>query len=194
MKIKVGSLIIFGISLWFLATPFASAHVIVQPKQVGIGATETFTVSVPTEKDNPTVGLRLVLPAGLEEVTPIVKSSWKIDVKKDGDKVTEINWTGGSIPPDQADQFSFRAQAPANPTDLKWKAYQTYQDGSTVNWDQDPSSASDKKDEGTPYSVTNVVNDLNSNNSKIDKTSWILGGVAIALAIISLGLSFMRKN
>lgn len=75
----------FGIilsCLLFLGVAKASAHVIVNPKSVGIGSVQTFTVSVPTEKDNPTVGLRLLIPRSVADVTPLVKPGWTITTKK----------------------------------------------------------------------------------------------------------------
>ena len=48
------------------------------------------------------IDVRLIVPDNLESVSPNVKPGWKIDVKKTGEgdnaKVTEIAWTGGSIP------------------------------------------------------------------------------------------------
>lgn len=148
--------------LLFVAVP-AFAHVVVKPDTVGVAAWQTFTVGVPSEKDNPTVGLRLVIPDGLAHVSPNVKPGWTITMKKSGSgedaTVTEIDWTGGSIPAGQRDDFLFSAQVPANETTLKWKAYQAYQDGTVVSWDQEPSTKNGEKSE-TPYSTTKVINDL----------------------------------
>ena len=103
-KVIIGTGVVM--SLLLSATP-AFAHVVVKPNAVGVGAFQTFTVGVPNEKDNPTVGVRLVIPEGMKFVSPNVKPGWTIDVKKTGDGenavVTEINWTGGSIPAGQRD-------------------------------------------------------------------------------------------
>src|SRR5262245_35655513 len=60
----------------------ASAHVVVKPSQVGTAAYQTFDMGVPAEKDLPTVGLKLILPSGLNEVTPNVKNGWQVHVVK----------------------------------------------------------------------------------------------------------------
>jgi len=166
------------------------AHVEVKPDSVGVAASQTFTVEVPTEKDNPTVGLKLVLPSGLQEVTPVVKSGWTIEVKKSGTgdsaQVSEINWTGGSIPTDQMDLFSFRAQVPSKEITLQWKAYQTYQDGSVVSWDQNPSGSDDSTGDKGPYSETKIVNDLNEPSiakSWVDQITPYVAVLALALAV-----------
>ena len=175
----------------------ASAHVVVKPNSVGVAAFLTFTVGVPNEKDTDTVGVRLVLPGGLAEVSPSVKPGWTIAIKKEGDgdnaKVTEINWTGGSIPAEQRDDFTFSAQVPASPTTLQWKAYQTYKDGTVVSWDQDPSSIK-KGEEGTPFSTTAVVNDLGDPASPKDTPARTLGIVALALSVLGLAMQWKGQQ
>jgi len=197
---------ILGLSL---SASFAFAHVVVKPNQAGIGAFQTFTIGVPSEKDNPTVALKLLLPEGLGSVSPNVKPGWKIDVKKNGDgedaTVTEIDWTGGSIPAGLRDDFFFSAQVPAKETTLNWKAYQTYQDGSVVSWDQTPDpkmsddqrEAMEKKNMG-PLSQTNVVNDLQPTSQPTTpisdtKTPLMVGIVALALAATSLAMQLRKK-
>lgn len=187
-----------------------SAHVVVKPAQVGIGSFQTFTMGVPVEKDIPTTGLRLVIPEGLNYVTPNVKQGWKIEVKKTGTgedaKVIEITWTGGSIPAGQRDEFLFSAKVPATETSLNWKAYQTYSDGMVVAWDHDPAAAKSDDDESLPpYSVTKVINDLvvtsapmtpqmdESQGRTHQKTDTAVAYVALALGAVALALSLRKR-
>lgn len=173
-----------------------SAHVVVSPSEVGAGAFQTFTTSVPNEKNVPTTALRLVIPDGLKEVMPTVKPGWKITVKKSGDDVTEIDWKGGSIPVGMRDEFTFSAQAPADATTLQWKVYQTYADKTVVSWDQTPTSGDEDDDSGSsgPYSTTKVINDLSDSASATNSSAsgnnqagaYVLAGVALALAIMAL--------
>ena len=175
----------------------ASAHVTVRPSSVGIGAFQTFTVGVPVEKDQPTIGLKLLIPAGLQEVVPTVKAGWTIDTKKSGDAVTEIDWTGGSIPAERRDDFSFSAQAPAKPTDIDWKAYQMYQDGSIISLDMTPSSSMAEASSTGPYSVTNVVDDLTASsmttktNNNVFIGAYAVGFIAFITAVV--GIAFKRS-
>lgn len=101
-----------------------------KPAQVGVAAYQTFTAGVPNEKDIPTTGLRVVIPEGMTSVMPIVKPGWTISTKtvKVGDKenVSEIIWSGGSIPAGQRDEFGFSAKSPASEATVQWKTYQTY--------------------------------------------------------------------
>ena len=71
-----------------LATPgLALAHVVVKPSEALTGAYQTFTTSVPNEKDIPTIGIRLVIPESVESVTPTVKPGWEITTVKTGKKM-----------------------------------------------------------------------------------------------------------
>lgn len=146
----------------------ASAHVSVSPKEVGVGKYQTYSVSVPSEKDISTTGLRLVIPAGLESVSPTVKPGWTINtVTGENDAITEIRWTGGNIPGHFRDDFTFSAKAPAKETTLYWKAYQTYRDGTVVAWELLPTQEQPKGADGAPdfsasgpASSTAIINDL----------------------------------
>lgn len=187
---------IVGASLLFTSQAFA--HTTVKPTSVGIGKFQTFTVSAPTEKTIPTIGVRLVLPEGLNHVSPNVKQGWKVEIKKeiiDGEeKVTEIIWTGGNIPAEMRDEFNFSAQVPSKPTMLNWKAYQTYKDGTVVAWDQDPSTenSADPMENVGPYSKTEVIDDLTNTNSavsSIEDQNNSTATTAIVLSIIALVFS-----
>lgn len=201
-KLIIGTVI--TASLLLSASP-AFAHVSIRPKEVGVGVYQVFSVGVPVEKDSPTTEVRLVIPEGLHSVMPNVKPGWEIEVKTKGEgenaKVTEIIWSGGSIPPGQRDDFLFSAQAPAKESTVVWKAYQTYEDGSVVAWDQNPQKedahSGDFSEKG-PYSETKIINDLapsaKNENVKVESAAGnlplILGVVAVALA----GAAFWKRK
>lgn len=225
MKKIITTLTSVAVLLFVLVTP-AFAHVTVKPNQAGVAAFQTFTMGVPNEKDNPTVSLRLVIPEGLEYVSPNVKPGWTINVKKTGEgeeaKVTEISWTGGSIPAGQRDDFLLSAKVPATETTINWKAYQTYENGDVVSWDQNPDAMKNMTDEQKeenektgkgPYSSTKIINDLTgsspSNESHSmkenntmsstdisDKTQWLFGIsiAALALSVVSLGMQLKNRK
>lgn len=191
--------------LFVITMSNVSAHVVVRPKEVGVGTFQTFTIGVPVEKEVPTTGLRLVIPEGLNHVTPNVKPGWTISLKKSGEgeeaKVTEISWEGGSIPSGQRDDFFFSAQVPSDETTVSWKAYQTYQDGSIVAWDQNPTAASDEEMANIgPYSETEVVNDLATTSDESEEkdtsstTPVVISVLALILAGIALGMQIIKKK
>jgi uncharacterized protein YcnI len=188
--------------------PQALAHVVVKPSEVGVAAWQTFTVGVPNEKDNPTVGVRLLIPEGLQWVTPNVKPGWKVEVKKEEKNgqqlVKEIIWTGGAIPVGQRDDFFFSAKAPEKVGEIVWKAYQTYQDGSVVSWDKESKGHHDVFDfakEG-PYSKTTVVDDLGGASERVEKktsdasanTQVLVSYGAFVMAFVALIISLKRRN
>jgi uncharacterized protein YcnI len=172
----------------------AFAHVVVTPAKAGIGERTTFNISVPNEKQVNVTGLRLAIPAGLDDVSPTVHPGWTITTTKDdGGNVTEISWTGGAIPAGQRDDFTFRAQTPADKTSLNWKAYQTYADGTIVAWDQKPGGAESESGNSGPYSVTRIADDLSTDST--DKSSpstsstllpLIISLAALALSVVAL--------
>lgn len=195
-----------GVVIFFLSiSPYAEAHVVVKPNQVGVGAFQTFTVGVPNERDNATVGVRLVIPEGLAFVSPNVKPGWNIEVKKNGTgenaNVTEIIWSKGSIPAGQRDDFNFSAQVPTNPTIIQWKTYQTYADGTIIAWDQKPADKETDDDSGTngPYSETKIIDDLSKpelvNNSGIpsNRTAIMISVAALVVSMIALAVPFYKK-
>ncbi len=200
------------------------AHVVVKPNTVGVAAFQTFTVGVPNEKATPTTQVRLVIPEGLHHVSPNVKPGWKIEIKKttaegsSEERVSEIIWSGGSIPVGQRDDFAFSAQAPAQEGSIQWKAYQTYGDGVTVAWDaskeSQPKNADGSPDFSTvgPYSETTVKNDLaaaaNPGHPNAQEPAMVQTAesapksnraetfsiIALVLATVSLGLQSMKKH
>ena len=195
----LGLLSRIGATLALVLIPaVASAHVVVTPKQAGIGESVDFSTSVPNEKDQPVIALKLLIPAGLKEVSPNVKPGWTVTVTPadtDGDGVTEIDWTGGSIPVNERDEFVFSAQVPASPTTLQWKAYQTYADGSVVHWDQAPVGDSDDANGAAgPYSQTKIVDDLNVKPAhNYDDLALGLASGALVLSVVAVGLSRRRS-
>jgi uncharacterized protein YcnI len=198
---KIVVIFVSVILTFFLTSPLAFAHVVVKPAQVGIGAFQTFTVGVPNEKDNPIVGLRLVIPEGVQQVTPNEKPGWTITMKKTGDgentKVTEITWTGGSVAAGLRDDFLFSVQVPSKETQLVWKAYQTYENGEVISWDQTPTK--EEKDDDSamkgPYSQTEIIDDLKTSKKEVpsNNNALQLSIIALALAAVSLALQLRKK-
>lgn len=184
------------------------AHVVVKPNEVKPSTYQTFTIGVPNEKESSTTSVKLIIPEGVRSVMPNVKPGWKISVVKDGEseaaKVTEINWTGGTVPVGQREEFLFSAQTPANESTIYWKAYQTYSDGTVVSWDQEAGSdshgqaAEPNKGPASQTKVANVVVPGEKitvpSNQNEAKQALGVSIVAIALAALSLGMQFFRHT
>jgi uncharacterized protein YcnI len=138
----VGALLAVSASAW--------AHVVVSPEEVRAGDYETLTVSVPTEKEIPTTEIRIEVPEGflLSGVQPV--PGWEYSFEEDGGIVTAVTFSGGEIRPREFQQFLVQTQAPEEPGEYLWKAIQTYEDGSVVEWVGAPESEE-------PASVIEVV-------------------------------------
>src|SRR4028119_1089442 len=122
-----------------LAAP-AGAHVVVSPEGGTADASETLTVSVPTEKEVPTTEIRVEVPEGflLSGVQPV--PGWEHAFEEDGGIVTAVTFSGGEIGPREFQQFLVQAEAPAGPGGDPRRAAQTYEDGSVVEWTGAPDS------------------------------------------------------
>ena len=195
--ITSGIIVAIAVSLLPQAT---FAHVVVKPNEVKPGAFQTFTVSVPNEKDTPTTALKLEVPAGLKHVTPTVKPGWQIALEKEGESATvkTISWTGGAVPAGLRDDFTFSAQVPSEATTLQWKAHQTYESG-IVSWDleegQQPTTADGKPDFSTagPLSTTKVTTEATPPNPA-EQTANRAFYVAVAGILISLSSLFLATR
>ncbi len=180
----------------FLFAATASAHSVVSPSETFTSKNETFSISVPTEEEVPTIGVRLLVPPEIDRVRPIVKPGWRIQLKKDvAGKITEIIWSGGSIPADQKDVFTFSGRAPATSTTLVWKVYQTYRGGKIVAWDRDPQDLREGEESvATPYSTTVVKNQADDQKSPdSSRLPLTFSLVALALAAFSLVRSYSKR-
>lgn len=207
------SLIAFGLSVGLVASVLSStaaAHVVVKPAEAPVASFQTFTVSVPSERDLPTTEVKLVLPKELKHVSPTVKQGWQIDVEKEGDgemaQIVSLTWSGSEVPADFRDDFTFSAQTPSKPADLQWRAYQTYEDGQVVAWDlakdKQPKKADGSPDFSTsgPFSVTSITAQpptggvaTSGQDNNTAERAFAMSTVGIALGLIGIFLATRRK-
>ncbi|MFB6367050.1 YcnI family protein [Paenibacillus elgii] len=147
----------FALALGLLASMlgggFASAHVTVLPKETTQGSYEKFAVRVPTEKDIPTVKIEVKFPLDSVSISRFEpKPGWKYELTKDANnKITGVVWTasGEGLGATEFGEFYMQGKVADTATAITWKAYQTYKDGSVVEWVG--ADGSDK-----PASVTKV--------------------------------------
>ncbi len=111
------------------------AHVTISPRQSTAGKTETYTIRVPTERGSPTVRIEAEFPMGLTVSDLEAKAGWEISpTMNDEGRMVGAVWSGGSIPPGQAEEFSFQAMNPSEETTLVWEVVQIHADGSRAEW------------------------------------------------------------
>jgi len=143
----VGALTVAGLAI----AGTASAHVTVSPTSLPQGATAELTFKVPNEESKAnTVELQLQIPTAhpIAQVLAKPVPGWTITehtvtlakplTTDDGTFTTaveEIDWTGGSIPPGEYQDFQISVDPlPTDTTQLVFKAVQTYSDGDVVRW------------------------------------------------------------
>ena len=171
----------------------ASAHVTVDPSQVPENSWQKFTIKVPTEKDIPTTKVQVVVPDKAEIMSLEPAAGWSYTTEKDsGGKITSVTWSndGKGLLPGEFMEFNIMAKVDDNAKELRWKAYQTYQDGSVVKW-------IGPEDSDHPASVTKVTATEEQNSeAKNENASWplILSIVAAVLSVVALVISLVKKR
>ncbi|MFC4504325.1 MULTISPECIES: YcnI family protein [Streptomyces] len=146
----------------------ASAHVTVHPESYAKGATDgLLTFRVPNEEDTAaTTKVQVFLPTDHPVlgvlVTPhdgwtakVTTTKLKTPVKTDDGTITEaaseITWTGGKIGAGQFEDFDVAfGQLPEDAGQLAFKTLQTYSDGKTVRWIEEPEAGADEPENPAP--------------------------------------------
>jgi uncharacterized protein YcnI len=208
----------------------ASAHVTISPDSAPKGAgDQVITFQVPNEMDNAnTVGFRVQFPTDhpIAAISPQVVPGWTSKVTTthlatpittdDGtvtDVVSEVDWTGGSIPPGDFGAFPVLAEGlPKDVDSLTIKAIQVYDNGQDVNWiDETPAggtepdhpapvlkltaTASDDAGNSEPAGVTTTVSASSTASattnpsSSSSSSSNALAAVGIILAVVALAVA-----
>ncbi|WP_282941198.1 YcnI family protein [Paenibacillus sp. RC67] len=150
---KMNMILMICLLFTMLGGGIASAHVTVLPSESVQGSYEKFTVRVPNEKDIPTVKVEVKFQLDSVSISRFEpKPGWKYDLTKDASgKITAVTWTatGDGLSATEFGDFNMQGKVADNATSINWKAYQTYKDGSVVEWVG--AAGSDK-----PASVTKV--------------------------------------
>jgi uncharacterized protein YcnI len=111
----------------------ASAHVTVWPRQSRAGATERYTVRVPTEGAVPTVAVDLEIPSDVTVTGVLAPTGHSYEVVREGPRITRITWRQ-EIKPGEVGEFVFFARNPKGAIPLTWRAHQHLKDGSVNDW------------------------------------------------------------
>ncbi len=186
--------------LMLVVTSVASAHVRVLPEEVPAGTFEVFTVRVPTEKDIPTTGVRVEIPEGftISRVQPV--PGWDYELEEQAGVVSAITWSGGEIGSTEFQQFAVQGQTPEQSGEYPWRAFQTYEDGSVVEWiepedSEEPASLVRVTEGGPNDSATqdSASEDLPGTNEIFSIAAYGGLGVGILALIVAL-VALLRRN
>lgn len=121
------------ISAWLVAfAGIATAHVTIRPAEASAGAETLYTIRVPTEGAVTTTGVELIVPEGVT-ILSVGGGAGSYQIRPSGGGATAIVWKA-EIPPGHHAEFTFTARNPASGTEIAWKAFQLYQDGTRAEW------------------------------------------------------------
>lgn len=217
----------------------ASAHVTVSPDSLPKGSTAELTFKVPNEESNATtteVQFQIPTDHPIAQVLPKQIPGWTVTVKTttlakplktdDGTfttAVSEIDWTGGTIPVGQYQDFQISVDPLPTDTDqLVFKAVQTYSNGDIVRWidltqagQPDPDhpapvltlTAARSADSGatgsagtaagstpTADSTTAAAANSSSGGGGSDTTGIVLGALGLAAGLAALALNLLTRR
>jgi periplasmic copper chaperone A len=195
----VGALTLAGLAI--AAT--ASAHVTVSPTSLPQGSTAELTFKVPNEESKAnTVKLQLQIPTAYPIAQVLAKPvpGWTITehtvtlakplTTDDGTFTTavdEIDWTGGSVPPGEYQDFQISVDPlPTDTTQLVFKAVQTYSNGDVVRWiDLSTSSDSDPEHPAPVLTLTPVSASASASSEAATSPATVTATPTVASASAS---------
>ncbi|MFJ4006123.1 YcnI family protein [Streptomyces sp. NPDC090023] len=183
---RVGALTVLTAAGLVAAAGVASAHVTVHPESYAKGATDgVLTFRVPNEQDDAsTTKVQVFLPSGHPVLGVLVSphDGWSAKVTNtklrtpvktdDGtitDAVSEVTWTGGRIEPGRFEDFDIAfGQLPDGTDRLTFKTLQTYSDGKTVRWIEEPAQGEEEPENPAPVLTLTAEDGQNSRNDASD--------------------------
>ena len=112
-------------------------HVSIWPRQSAAGATERYTVRVPTEGKVMTVGAEMEAPEGVTIETVAMPAGWTYELKRVDNRIVGISWKM-DIKPGEFAEFSFVARNPRNQEQIVWTLRQHFADGTVTDFTKGP--------------------------------------------------------
>ncbi len=209
------------LALLLLALP-AAAHVTLNPREAVAGY-QVFEVRVPTEREVATTSVQLIVPEGVhiggilplpgwayetikehmseteDDAAATKTSEHEEDAHEEEAEITSITWSGGAIKPGEYQSFYISTRYQGDPSQLIWKAYQTYADGDVVAWDDatdgHPAPRVTILKETKLDALTAAVNELQAAkplDNKVILLTWLVVGSAL-LSVASFALSLRKR-
>ena len=128
---------------------FAHAHVSITPRASTHGATEKYTVRIPSEGKVATVAAEMDVPEGV--IVEVLQSpvGWKHEVKRADDRIVSVIWHV-NVPPGEFVDVAFVARNPRQGARIVWGLRQRFADGTSENW------TVDQKGQTRPTAVTQL--------------------------------------
>ena len=115
------------------ATVTVAAHVTIGPTESRLGASERYTVRVPTEGQVGTAGVDLEVPEGVTVSYILASPGWTTELKRQGNRIVAVSWKV-DVPPSHFAELVFNARNPKEGTAIAWKVKQRFADGTSRDW------------------------------------------------------------
>ncbi len=109
------------------------AHVSITPTESKLGASERYTVRVPTEGQVTTVGVDLEVPEGVTVSNVLASGGWTSEVRREANRIVAIMWKV-TIPAAHFGELVFNARNPKEGAAIAWKVTQRFADGTSRDW------------------------------------------------------------
>ena len=113
------------------------AHVSITPRESTHGATERYTVRIPTEGKVATTGADIEIPEGVIVEVLQAPSGWKHEIKRKDDRIVAISWQA-NVPPGEFIEVGFVARNPRQGAQIVWTLRQRFADGTVTDWTVGP--------------------------------------------------------
>ena len=107
MKVRLAVMAMFVVMVGALA----GAHVTIAPGESKLGASERYTVRVPTEGQVATVGVDLDVPEGVTVSNILASGGWTSEVRREGNRIVAVAWKV-NIPAAHFGELVFNARNP----------------------------------------------------------------------------------
>jgi uncharacterized protein YcnI len=115
----------------------AGAHVSITPRTSTHGATEKYTIRIPTEDKVATTGADIEFPEGVIVETIQAPAGWKYDVKRQADRIVSMS-IQADVKPGEFIEVAFVARNPRSGERIVWTLRQRFADGTVTDWTKGP--------------------------------------------------------
>lgn len=165
------ALVIWGMFVTLVCS--AWGHSDLDPRQSIPRKWETYTLSVPTETEVPTVRVVLHVPPEFEIEMVEHNRVWRITTERDARGfIRLVSWGENSIPHQTFESFRFLARNPAMVGTYRWKIEQHYQTGEPAMWE----------------ALTQIVTLENTGGQRAEE-AWRSAQVATTVSLVALGIA-----
>ena len=115
----------------------AVAHVSITPRESVQGATERYTVRIPTEGKVATTSAELEVPEGVIVETLQAPAGWTYDITRKDDRIAAIT-VKADVKPGEFIEVGFVARNPRQGAQIVWPLRQRFADGTVTDWTMGP--------------------------------------------------------